>query len=86
MGVCECSRLGCEEIMCKDLTVFGNYICYDCQKEFKEQLKYLGYPYAKRDYYDEKLWEYLNNGTLLYISPERKNGEISIDEYFSIEY
>ena len=81
MGVCECSRVGCDNVCCNYIHVYGTYICSDCQKEFKEELKYLGYPYASRDFFDDKLLEFLNNGTLIYTSMKR-NDQISIDEYF----
>ena len=56
----ECSRLGCDQIMCKDLHVFGDYICSACQKEFKQRMKKLGYAKADREFYAEQLREFLN--------------------------
>jgi hypothetical protein len=38
MGVLACDRKDCENIMC-DTCIDGRYyICYDCEKEFKEYL------------------------------------------------
>ncbi len=37
MGVMECGRLGCEEIMCNKLILeHSRYICWDCWKELLE--------------------------------------------------
>ena len=39
MGVLACYRVGCENIMC-DVYVDGvGYVCWECEKEFKEHLE-----------------------------------------------
>lgn len=35
MGVMECARNGCENIMCDKYIDDIGYICYECQKDFK---------------------------------------------------
>lgn len=39
MGVMTCSRKRCDNIMCDTYVDGIGYVCYDCQKEFKEYLK-----------------------------------------------
>jgi len=36
MGVMPCSRKDCDNIMCDTYVDGIGYVCYDCQKEFKE--------------------------------------------------
>lgn len=38
MGVKTCHRNGCDSIMCDTYVDGIGYVCYDCQKEFKEYL------------------------------------------------
>jgi hypothetical protein len=38
MGAMECSRPGCEEIMCRTYVEFVGYICHECKEEFKDYL------------------------------------------------
>ena len=39
MGVLECSRKECENIMCNYYVNRIGYICYECVSEFKEYLE-----------------------------------------------
>lgn len=39
MGVLNCSRKGCDNIMCDTYVESVGYICYECQEEFKEHLQ-----------------------------------------------
>jgi len=39
MGVMSCSRPGCENIMCDTCIPKIGYVCFDCQKEFKNYLE-----------------------------------------------
>ena len=80
MGVCECSRAGCGNIMCKVLTVFGNYICYECLEEFKEHMRQIGKEKATKEVYDTELSNFMD--TL----PGTYGEEISIDDYFGCIY
>jgi len=42
MGVLPCHRQDCKNIMC-DVYVYGvGYICYDCEREFKDYLEKKG--------------------------------------------
>jgi len=36
MGIMECSRKGCENIMCADYSEETGYICYECKSELEE--------------------------------------------------
>ena len=35
MGVKECSRKGCENIMCDEYSEVTGYICYECKSELE---------------------------------------------------
>ena len=76
MGVCGCSRYACGNVMCKVLTVFGDYICDECQLEFKIYMKEKGLEKAKREIYDDELENFMNT------IPGSYN-EISVDDYFN---
>ena len=71
MGVCECSRNGCDTVCCKVLTVFGDYICNDCQRDFIELMSSLGYTRENRDFFDEQLKLFLT-----------RSDKIDISDYF----
>lgn len=40
MGVMSCSRKNCDNIMCDTYIYDIGYICWECQKEFKEYVEY----------------------------------------------
>lgn len=57
MGVIQCNRKGCTEIMCQtQIPGIGN-ICYDCKKEFTDQMSYQELP--EREMFS-KLREFMN--------------------------
>lgn len=39
MGVKECSRKNCDQIMCETYISDIGYVCYECKQEFKEYLE-----------------------------------------------
>ena len=44
MGVCECQRLNCSNIMCKYISEQnGLYLCNDCIDEFYEEMQRVGF-------------------------------------------
>lgn len=75
MGIMECSRTGCDEIMCEKIHTFGNYICNRCMRDFKKLMKKSGFENATREFYDQKFSEFLDT------FPKEKK-EISINDYF----
>ncbi|MFW5847514.1 MAG: hypothetical protein ACOCVF_01160 [bacterium] len=78
MGVMNCSRPNCENIMCDTHIPFIGYICWECQSEFKKYLESEG----KTKFIESEINKELNK-----FMESRKNdfvyGEsINIDDFF----
>ena len=61
MGVMECRRKNCKNIMCNDYLIDIGYICYECKRELEESLPeseqdvrdFMDSRKNETDYYDE---------------------------------
>lgn len=78
MGVMSCSREGCSNIMCDTYVNDIGYICYECQKEFKEYL----FIYDKNPSNENKIKKELKK----FMSTEKdsytRGRDMSVDEFF----
>lgn len=81
MGVMNCSRKDCPEIMCHTYISGVGYICSDCQKEFKDYLEQhnLSPNTEKKITTELKLFMQTTKG--LYESDNGK--EISVSDFFN---
>lgn len=79
MGVMSCSRSGCDGIMC-DVYVDGvGYVCWECEKEFKDYLKKCGVnPTAEGDIKRE-LQKFMVTSKDDYVYGK----EINVDDFFN---
>lgn len=79
MGVMECSRKDCDKIMCHTYVNLVGYICYDCQKEFKEYLQKNGLDPATEGEIFNELKKFMVTSKDAYTS----GNEMSVDEFFN---
>jgi len=79
MGVKECSRLNCSEIMCDTYIREIGYICDSCKKEFKEYLKEKGLDIEniKQCVIEKNLIEFMES------IPKDYYKNTSVSEYFN---
>ena len=78
MGVLPCHRKDCEEIMC-DIYVDGvGYVCYDCQREFKDYLETKGIEEISEGQMKRELKMFMAT-----VKDEFTEGdEITVDDFF----
>ena len=86
MGVLECSRLGCGNIMCNKMHCYGNYICDDCVYEFNRLMKKMERKKATYKFYNKKMKKFLKtmkvyNNSSSSDSIDSDDGLIHIDDY-----
>lgn len=81
MGVMECSRRGCNHIMCDTYIDSIGYLCFDCQKEFKKYLTDQNLnPVTGNEIFEElKNFQKIQKSEYDY----EKEEEITVDEFFS---
>ncbi len=80
MGVMSCYRMACENIMCDTYVPEIGYICYECQKEFKESMeRERKFPSGEGEILNE-----LEKFMASYKNRDRPspNADMSIDELF----
>lgn len=80
MGVMECSRNGCDHILCECYSFEYGYICNECKEELKQFIKtsLMDLPYANID-------------DLIVKFMDMKKGEevtccVDVDEYINSEF
>lgn len=76
MGVMSCYRSGCDEIMCDTYVPAVGYVCYDCQKEFEDSLKY------KDNISENEMLSELIKFMDTYKGTYSESKEITVDEFF----
>jgi len=79
MSVMSCNRSGCNNIMCDTYVKDIGYICYECQREFKEYLSI----YDKNPTSENKIKKELKK----FMSTEKdsytRGKDITVDEFFN---
>lgn len=79
MGVLECSRKDCENIMCDYYVDRIGYICYECVSEFKEYLVKEGLNPRTEGEITIELRNFITTPKNHYTL---NNREISVDDFF----
>ena len=80
MGVMECSRNNCTNIMCDTYIDDIGYLCRDCQNEFKDYLKLHGFEgIIPEGRLRTELKEFMKSEKDSYLV-----NELGIDEFFRI--
>jgi len=77
MGVMECSRKDCDNIMCNTYVQSVGYICYECQSEFKGYLQKNGLNPTKEGEIIRELEAFMVT------SKDTDGKEITVDDFFS---
>lgn len=77
MGVKECDRAGCENIMC-DVCVGDYYVCWECCSEFRELVGEEKIPSREMS---TKFVEFMSSPKSL----NYKEGGITVDEFLEID-
>lgn len=75
MGVLSCSRIYCDSIMCDTCVDSIGYVCYECQKEFKDAFPNLN----NENEIKRELGKFMNTEKGHYINHNR---EINVDDFF----
>jgi len=73
MGVMNCSRKDCENILCDTYIPDIGYICRECKEEFKEK-----YPNIKGEEVKSYLKEFMQTS-----KAEIINDDITVEDYFN---
>lgn len=76
MGLIDCDRKGCVNIMCDRYTVDGDRICYECFDEFRT--KYQGRMFTPEKF-AKKLKKFMETEKVHYAPP--KENEVSVDTF-----
>ena len=80
MGVMSCSRPDCPQIMC-DIHVDGiGYVCYECQKEFRDYLEKEGLTPATEGEIRNELKKFMATDKDKYL----KGKEMTVTEFFKL--
>jgi hypothetical protein len=81
MGVMDCSRKDCDNIMCDTYIQSVGYVCFDCQSEFKTYLKKNSLDPKTEGQIKRDLENFMTTSKDLYVDGE----EITIDDFFNKE-
>lgn len=79
MGEMSCSRNGCERIMCDTYVDSVGYVCYDCQKEFKNYLESKVIVVQTEGEIKKELKKFMETEKGFY----EEGKEVSVDEFFN---
>jgi hypothetical protein len=79
MGVMSCHRNGCDSIMCDTYVDGIGYVCFDCQKEFKEYLESNGIIVPTEGDIKRELKKFMGTEK----GEFEKGNEISVNDFFS---
>lgn len=72
MGVMNCYRKGCENILCDTYIPDIGYICRECKEEFKEK-----YPHIKGELIPQMLKEFIQ------IHKQNIEPDTTVEDYFN---
>jgi hypothetical protein len=79
MGIMECSRKNCNNIMCDTYVQSVGYICSECQSEFKEYLQKNGLNPTTEGQIKRELGAFMAIPKDSYITGK----EITVDDFFN---
>lgn len=79
MGVMSCRRDGCTQIMCDTYIDGIGYVCYECQREFKEYLIQEGAQASTEGQIHKALKTFMDT----YKGRHEQGNDISVDDFFN---
>jgi hypothetical protein len=79
MGVMNCSRKDCDNIMCDTYIQSVGYVCSNCQSEFKTYLQKNSLDPTTEGQIKKELEKFMTTSKDLYVDGE----EITVDDFFT---